>query len=87
MIPCSGTTRRGPDFGGPAVLQESPRGGEDDSVRHGPGLEPDARRRRLSGPKRQVRNSERGHSCWKRVVKSRFVAAQLVQRQRGDAAC
>lgn len=46
---------RCPDGGGCVVLQESPRGGEDDAVRHGPGLIEDARRHRMSGPKRQVR--------------------------------
>ena len=49
----------GPDVRGFVVLQESPRGGEDDAVRHGPGLIEDARHHRLSGPKRQVRNNNK----------------------------
>lgn len=48
-----------PDVRGFVVLQESPRGGEDDAVRHGPGLIQDARRHRLSGPKHQVRNNNK----------------------------
>lgn len=47
------------DVRGFVVLQESPRGGEDDAVRHGPGLIQDARRHRLSGPKHQVRNNNK----------------------------
>lgn len=48
----------GPDADGFVVLQESPRGGEDHAVRHGPGFIEDARRHRLSGPKHQVRKKK-----------------------------
>lgn len=44
----------GPDGRGFVILQESPRGGEDHTVWHGPGLIEDARGHCLSGPKHQV---------------------------------
>lgn len=44
----------GPEGRGLVFLQESPRGGEDHAVRHGPGLIEESRGHRLSGPKHQV---------------------------------
>lgn len=57
----------GPDGGGFVILQESPRGGEDDSVRHGPGPIEDTRLHRLSGQKRQVRKKKKFKKHFKNV--------------------